>query len=967
MNWFQNIKLKQKLLGSFFIIAIIAGVVGWIGYSSLVKISNNNKELYENNVVPITQLGDASDALLLVRINFLYALKAEDKSSIRNYLSKADAQIEIVDKSLELYSKKNLVDEEKGSLSGFLSAWDEYKKCGKIISRGILDNNINSINETLSEAAKIYDDARVHLQALEKFNSKTAEEIEHENSTEAASSENLMIAFILIGMLAALVLGFFVSNIISKPINNLIGITEKLALGNINIETNLSSKDEIGILSSAIQKVVLTIDGMIKELNKMSSQHDAGDIDAVIDVNKFQGAYQTMASGVNNMVQGHITVKKKAMACIAEFGKGNFDAELEKFPGKKAFINDTIEKVRGNIKNFIDDMNNMSEQHDLGEIDYVIPTDKYEGAFKKMASGVNNMVQGHITVKKKAMACIGEFGKGNFDAELEKFPGKKAFINDTIEKVRDIIKNFIKDMNNMSHQHDLGDIDIIIPAEKYEGAFHTMASGVNNMVQGHITVKKKAMACIAEFGKGNFEAPLEKFPGKKVFINDTIEQVRENLKALISDADMLVKAAVDGKLATRADASKHYGDFRKIVQGVNDTLDAVIGPLNVAADYVDRIAKGDIPNKITDNYNGDFNAIKNNLNLLIDAMHDITNVAESIANGDLNVTANERSSKDKLMRALNSMIENLTRIVENVITTAESVTNGSQELSSSSEQVSQGATEQAASAEEASSSMEQMSSNIKQNAENSQQTEKIALKSAEDAKEGGKAVSETVDAMKEIAGKISIIEEIARQTNLLALNAAIEAARAGEHGKGFAVVASEVRKLAERSQTAAGEISHLSASSVKVAEKAGDMLSNILPDIQKTAELVQEITAASNEQNSGAEQINNAIQQLNQVIQQNASASEEMASTAEELTNQAEQLQQIISFFKIAAKVGKKNIKAANEKHDINLHVKLKNDGASASSKQIHSKTFKPANGKNGFALDLGKNGDSLDNEFEKF
>jgi methyl-accepting chemotaxis protein len=219
--------------------------------------------------------------------------------------------------------------------------------------------------------------------------------------------------------------------------------------------------------------------------------------------------------------------------------------------------------------------------------------------------------------------------------------------------------------------------------------------------------------------------------------------------------------------------------------------------------------------------------------------------------------------------------------------------------------MSQGATEQASSIEEVSASVEEMAANIRQNADNASQTEKIAMKAALDAKEGGEAVAQTVDAMKQIAGKISIIEEIARQTNLLALNAAIEAARAGEHGKGFAVVASEVRKLAERSQRAAGEITELSGSSVKVAEKAGGLLAKILPDVQKTAELVQEITAASKEQDSGAAQINKAIQQLDQVIQQNASASEEMSSTSEELASQAEQLQTAIAFFKVDAQAAR--------------------------------------------------------------
>jgi len=276
-------------------------------------------------------------------------------------------------------------------------------------------------------------------------------------------------------------------------------------------------------------------------------------------------------------------------------------------------------------------------------------------------------------------------------------------------------------------------------------------------------------------------------------------------------------------------------------------------------------------------------------------------VADRLSQGDLTMSVESQTTDEtgQLLASMGTMVAKLREIVGEVSAAADNVAGGSTELSASAESMSQGATEQAAAAEEASSSMEEMSSNIRQNADNAIQTEKIAVKSSTDAREGGMAVAQTVSAMKDIAVKINIIEEIARQTNLLALNAAIEAARAGEHGKGFAVVASEVRKLAERSQQAAAEISELSCNSVQIAEKAGSMLATMVPDIQKTAELVQEISASSREQDTGAEQINKAMQQLDQVIQQNASAAEEMSSTAEELSSQAEQLQSSIAFFNV--------------------------------------------------------------------
>jgi methyl-accepting chemotaxis protein len=373
------------------------------------------------------------------------------------------------------------------------------------------------------------------------------------------------------------------------------------------------------------------------------------------------------------------------------------------------------------------------------------------------------------------------------------------------------------------------------------------------------------------------------------------------LKSLLNETNKLVEATLAGKLNTRANPEETNFEFRAIPEGINRTLDAVIDPLNMAAEYVERISKGDNPELISKEYYGDFNSIKNNINSLIKANNEIIEKAKMISQGDLTVSLQKRSEKDELMGTLDEMVKANAAMITEFKIAIENIVSASGAMQSVAIQLSEGSSEQAASTEQVSSSMEEMVSNINQNSDNAIQTEKIALRASKDIDDSNAAVTITVDAMKKIADKISVIGEIAEKTDLLAINAAIEAARAGEQGKAFAVVAAEVRKLAESSQAAAKEIDELSKSSVRIADESGKLLQKIVPDIQKTATLVQEITASSLEQNSGASQINNAILQLNSVTQNNSAAAEEMSSSAEELASQAEQLSETISFFKTEA------------------------------------------------------------------
>ena len=329
-----------------------------------------------------------------------------------------------------------------------------------------------------------------------------------------------------------------------------------------------------------------------------------------------------------------------------------------------------------------------------------------------------------------------------------------------------------------------------------------------------------------------------------------------------------------------------------------------------------------------------------------------------IADGDLTIKV-EANSNDEVGTAMNSlklMIDKLREVIGGIITSSDQITTASTEMNQSSQQMSEGSTEQASSAEEVSSSMEEMAANIQQNTDNSRETERIAKKAAEDIQESNQAVEETVSSMQTIAEKISIIGEISRQTNLLALNAAVEAARAGEHGKGFAVVAAEVRKLAERSQQAASEIDHVSKSSVAVAQKSGKMLTDIVPDIRKTSDLIQEITAANIEMSSGSDQVNSAIQQLNQVVQQNAANAEEIAATSEELNSQALSMKDMISYFRIDSG---STSSTSRTRRPAPTYETIKEHKAPAAQISAPKKS-------GGLSIDLGGE-DKHDSEYEKF
>ena len=637
-----------------------------------------------------------------------------------------------------------------------------------------------------------------------------------------------------------------------QPLNRILKTANAIAVGDFSQEAAIHQKDEIGALANAFRTMQNMIGEVLQEMGKVMLAIQEGKLHVRGNPAQFEGDWRKLVGGVNDVIDALMAPITLAAEKLDRISKG-----------------DIPEKI----------------------------TQEYKGDFNTIKNNLNLLIEMmHDTTR-----IAEEIAGGNLALEAKERSAQDRLmqaLNTMIVRLN-AVRNEIQTLIQAVQQ---GKLDGRAQVAPFAGGWRDLVAGVNSLVDAFATPITMTAVALDRIARGDIPAKItQEYKGDFNEIKNNLNRLIGTMRNLLNGTNSLIQAVQAGNLAARGNAEEFVGDWRELVIGINNVLEAFVKPITMAAATIDRIARGDVPDPITDEYNGDFNRIKHNLNLLIQATNGITRLAEEIADGNLTVAFTERSNADTLMHALNAMTQRVKDVIRNVKAAADSVATSSQELSASAGNMAEGVSQQAAASEQASSSMEEMTANIKQNADNALQTEKIALQAAEYAEEGGQVVAETVVSMKQIAEKILIIEEIASQTRLLSLNATIEAARAQEHGRAFSVVASEVRKLSDVTKKAAEEINKLATSSFAVSEKAGQMLETLVPSIHRTAELVQEITAASNEQSSGAEQINKAIQQLDQVTQKNAAIGEEIASMAENLAAQAEQLQQAIAFFRVSA------------------------------------------------------------------
>jgi len=611
------------------------------------------------------------------------------------------------------------------------------------------------------------------------------------------------------------------------------------------------------------------------------------------------------------------------LAKIAErLAKGDLTENLRLNNGDVSSVTASFVTLQKALQKLVLDADMLSVAALEGKLSTRADALQHQGDFLKVIEGVNGTLDAITQPLNVAANYVDRISKGDIPPKITvSYNGDFNTIKNNLNTCIDAVNNMVAEASTLEKAALEGRLSTRADASKYQGDFRKVLVGVNNCLDAVIGPLNVTAKYVENISKGNIPAKItDTYKGDFNTVKNNLNQCIDAVNALVVDANLLAQAAIDGRLSTRADASKHQGDFRKIVEGVNNTLDSVIGPLNVAANYVERISHGDIPERITDHYNGDFNTIKVNLNTCIDAVNklvsDTNMLSEAAADGRVTVRADANAHQGdfrKVVEGVNATLETIVAPIMIVKEAAETINTAAGEIASGNNDLSSRTEQQASSLEETAASMEELASTVKQNAENAKQANQLAMAASGVAIRGGEVVGQVVTTManinqsaRKIEDIISVIDGIAFQTNILALNAAVEAARAGEQGRGFAVVAGEVRNLAQRSASAAKEIKELITDSVNKTtegtaqvETAGKTMEEIVSSVKRVSDIIAEIAAASNEQSTGIDQVNQAVTSMDEVTQQNAALVEEAAAAAESLVDQANQLNEAVSVFKL--------------------------------------------------------------------
>ena len=689
--------------------------------------------------------------------------------------------------------------------------------------KGLPEINVSKINGIMENQNEMF----IRLPIMDKQKPIGTAAVGISLQSRNAALNTAMSIVLLLGILGLLFFAVFViyfAGFLTKPLRSLQRMAAQLTRGHLNYEQTYKYNDELGDVFQSFKKTA--------------------------------ESFTYKAQVLRDLANGDIETSIKVLSEEDELGKA-------------------LIEVQKSLRIIVTEIKDLVEHQKQGQINARGDVKNLQGAYKEVIDGLNEALDVLTAPLKETILILNEYADGNLEHELRKLPGDLMQLTEAINTIRTNLNRLVEESVRLTREAKVGNLSYRGDTSRFQGGYQAILSGFNEAMDAIIRPLNESARAMALIARGEIpELISNEYPGDFNKLKESINQCITAINNLIVDSNALIEGALQGKLDLRVDDSKHQGDFRKIVSGFNETLDALTFPMNEILAALERISEGDLTVEITGEHQGDLGRMKNALN--------------------------------KTLKALN-------KIMANIAESVDQIRNGAHQVADSSQAVSQGATEQAGSLEETTVSIEEIASQAKQNAEHAQTANQISKEASQAAEAGNQQMERMLDAMQEInnssnqiAKIIKVIDEIAFQTNLLSLNAAVEAARAGVHGKGFAVVAEEVRNLAQRSAKAAKETEKLIEGSVEkirvgadIADQTAHALESIISNITKVNDLMDEIASASAEQVEGIEQISQALKQVDDVTQANAASAEQSASAAEELSGQALNLQKLVGRFRL--------------------------------------------------------------------